>query len=109
MKLGRMIRRAVRAVVPPLVFLGIAGYFGWNATQGDHGMKAYQQQLGLLDQAKQAQQDASAEQAAWRRRVNGLRDHSLDRDTLDERARAMLNLADKNDIVVPYDRRDPLY
>lgn len=109
MKLGRMIRRAVRAVVPPLVFMGIAGYFGWNATQGDHGMQAYQQQLVLLDQAKQAQQDASAEQVAWRRRVNGLRDHSLDTDTLDERSRAMLNLANQNDVVVPYDRHDPLY
>lgn len=108
-QIGRMIRRAVRAVVPPMIFLGIAGYFGWNATQGDHGMKAYQQQLLLLDQAKQSQQDAVAEQAAWRRRVNGLREQSLDTDTLDERARAMLNLADKNDIVVPYDRRDPLY
>lgn len=72
-------------------------------------MKAYQQQLLLLDQAKQAQQDASAEQIAWKRRVNGLREQSLDNDTLDERARAMLNLADKNDIVVPYDRHDPLY
>ncbi|GAN63791.1 FtsB family cell division protein [Acetobacter indonesiensis] len=109
MQIGRIIRRTVRAVVPPLVFLGIAGYFGWNATQGDHGMKAYKQQLVLLDQAKQAQQDSLAEQAAWRRRVNGLHEQSLDKDTLDERARAMLNLADKNDIVVPYDRRDPLY
>ncbi|KXV73089.1 septum formation initiator family protein [Acetobacter cerevisiae] len=109
MQIGRFIRRAVRAIVPPTVFLGIAVYFGWNATQGDHGMKAYQSQLVLLDQAKQAQQDATAEQIAWRRRVNGLREQSLDNDTLDERARAMLNLADKNDIVVPYDRHDPLY
>nr|WP_194299672.1 septum formation initiator family protein [Acetobacter thailandicus] len=104
-----MIRRTVRAVVPPLVFLSIAGYFGWNATQGDHGTRAYKEQLVLLDQAKQAQLNATAEQAAWRRRVNDLRDHSLDKDMLDERARAMLNLANKNDIVIPYDRHDPLF
>ncbi|AOW45986.1 septation inhibitor protein [Acetobacter pasteurianus] len=109
MQIGRFIRRTVRAVVPPLVFLGIAGYFGWNATQGDHGIQAYRQQLGLLEQAKQSKQDAIAEQAAWHRRVNGLREQSLDTDILDERARAMLNMADRNDIVVPYDRRDPLF
>jgi cell division protein FtsB len=41
--------------------------------------------------------------------VSGLRDHALDADTLDERARAMLNLADPNDIVVPYGPNNRLY
>ena len=108
-QIGRIIRRVIRAVVPPLVFLGIAGYFGWNATQGEHGIHAYHQQLGLLAQAQQARQDALSEQATWRRRVNGLKEQSLDTDILDERARAMLNMADRNDIVVPYDRRAPLF
>nr|WP_230975486.1 septum formation initiator family protein [Acetobacter garciniae] len=92
-----------------MVFLGITGYFGWNATQGEHGMHAYHEQLGLLAQAQQAHQDALSEQAIWRRRVNGLKEQSLDADILDERARAMLNMADKNDIVIPYDRRAPLF
>ncbi|MFH7810532.1 MULTISPECIES: septum formation initiator family protein [Acetobacter] len=109
MQIGRFFRRVVRAVVPPLAFLSIAGYFGWNATQGDHGMQAYQQQLGLLEQAKQARTDAQTEQNAWKRRVNGLRENTLDTDILDERARAMLNMANRNDVVIPYDRRDPLF
>jgi cell division protein FtsB len=108
-QIGRFVRRVVRSVVPPTIFLGIAVYFGWNATQGDHGMQAYQQQLGLLAQAQQVQQDALTEQAAWRRRVNGLKEQSLDTDILDERARAMMNMADRNDIVIPYDRHDPLF
>ncbi|QEO18410.1 FtsB family cell division protein [Acetobacter vaccinii] len=109
MQIVRFIRRMIRAIVPPMVFLGIAGYFGWNATQGDHGMQAYQQQLVLLEQAKQARQDSLTEQAAWRRRVNALKEKGLDTDILDERARAMLNMADKDDIVVPYDRHDPVF
>ena len=45
---------------------------------------------------------AKMEQAAWMQRVSGLRDAGLDADTLDERSRAMLNLAEPNELVVPY-------
>ncbi|MDP9095105.1 MAG: septum formation initiator family protein, partial [Pseudomonadota bacterium] len=45
---------------------------------------------------------AQADQASWERRVSELRSQRVDPDMLDERARAMLNLADPADIVVPY-------
>ena len=38
----------------------------------------------------------------WERRVSGRRDQRLDPDTLDERARAMLNVADPSEVVMPY-------
>ena len=50
-----------------------------------------------------------AEQAAWSQRVSGLRNGALDADTLDERSRAMLNLAEPNDVVVPYGQNGKLY
>lgn len=109
MQLGRMFRRAANAVLPPSLFLALTGYFGWQVTQGDHGMHAYTQQLALLDEARESQSNAVQEQAAWRRRVAGLSESSLNGDILDERARAMLNLANPNDIVVPYDKHDQLY
>lgn len=109
MQLGRMIRRAANAVLLPSVFLALTGYFGWQATQGAHGLKSYHEQLQLLDEARQSQANAVTEQAAWRRRVTGLSEHALNADILDERARAMLNLANPNDIVVPYDKHDQLY
>ncbi|NVN11915.1 MULTISPECIES: septum formation initiator family protein [Nguyenibacter] len=109
MQIGRMIRRAIRMVVPPALFIGLTGYFGWNAMQGDHGMHSYQAQLRLLDEARAAQQDAMSEQLAWARRVRGLKENALDRDTLDERARAMLNLSRSNELVVPYGAHDRLY
>ena len=46
-----------------------------------------------------------ADRATWERRVPALRTSRLDRDALDERARAMLNLSDPSDIIVPYGRR----
>jgi cell division protein FtsB len=102
MSFGRMVKRRVREAIPPLLFLSLVGYFGWNATQGDHGLRSYQAQLHLLDEAKQAQAAANTEQATWTQKVMGLRASALDADSLDERARAMLNLSEPGDIVVPY-------
>jgi hypothetical protein len=41
--------------------------------------------------------------------VSGLRSRHIDSDTLDERARAMLNLADPADIIVPYTPANRLF
>ena len=49
------------------------------------------------------------ERDAWERRVAGLRSRHIDADTLDERARAMLNLADPTDVIVPYAPQDRLF
>ena len=102
MGLWRAIKRKLREAVAPTVFLALTGYFGWNATQGDLGLKSYARQLATLDQAKSVEQSALLEQASWKQRVDGLRDHALDADTIDERSRAMLNLSDPTEIVVPY-------
>ena len=102
MSFARAVKRKVRAALPPLLFLSLVGYFGWNATQGAHGLRSYRDQLTLLGQADAAETAAVAEQAAWTRRVSGLRDGGLDADTLDERSRSMLNLAEPNELVVPY-------
>ncbi|NHO33852.1 FtsB family cell division protein [Acetobacter fallax] len=109
MQFGRLFRRTMNAVLPPALFLALTGYFGWQATQGAHGLHSYHQQLQLLDDARESQKNAVEEQTAWRRRVSGLSEGALNGDMLDERARAMLNLANPNDIVVPYDKHDQLY
>jgi len=99
---GRTLRNGLRATVLPAIFLSLIAYFLWNATQGDRGLQAYavrQEQLKAM-QAELAK--AQAEQAGWDRRVSELRSQHLDPDMLDERARAMLNLADPADIVAPY-------
>lgn len=93
----------------PLIFLALVGYFGWNATQGNRGLVAYAQRQELLAQAKAEEAKVQAERDAWERRVGGLRANHLDADTLDERARSMLNLADPADIVVPYSPQDRLF
>ena len=98
----RAVKKRVKAAVPSVVLLAVAGYFGWSATQGDHGLQAY---AGKRDQLRLAQVELShvnAEVEMWERRVAGLRSSRLDSDTLEERARAMLNLADPSEVVVMY-------
>ena len=109
MSFARTIQRAAKAMVPPVLFLALTGYFGWNATRGDHGLTAYGQRQKQLVTAQASLASAEAERDAWEKRVAGLRANHIDPDTLDERARAMLNLADPNDIVVPYGQKNKLF
>ena len=102
MSVGRELRRRAKAAVPPLLLFGIAGYFGWSATQGDRGLQAYARQHDQLRLAQAELTRVNADVETWERRVGGLRNARLDPDTLDERARAMLNLADPVDVVVMY-------
>lgn len=103
------VKRRTNAVLAPLFFLTVAAYFGWNVTQGNHGLVANAQRQDLLRQVQSDNASARAERDGWTRRIAGLEASHLDPDTLDERARAMLNLADPTDVVVQYDSKDKLF
>src|SRR3954468_23817025 len=109
MALGREVKRRAKAAVAPMIFLSVVGYFGWNAVQGNRGLVAYAQRQEWLAQAQADQAKVQAERDAWERRVAGLRARHIDADALDERSRAMLNLADPSDIIVPYATPDRLF
>ena len=109
MSLGRELKRRARLMAAPTLFLAITAYFAWNATKGDRGLVAYAQRQELLHQVIADQAAAKAERDAWEVRVSGLRASHLDPDTLDERARAMLNLADPTDVIVKLGPQDKLY
>jgi cell division protein FtsB len=109
MAFGREVKRRLKAAVAPLIFLSLVGYFGWNVVKGNHGLVVYAQRQELLVKAQADQAKAQAERDAWEQRVSGLRSRHIDADTLDERARAMLNLADPSDIIVPYAPQDRLF
>src|SRR6202051_4123606 len=76
------------------------GYFAANAFTGNHGLRA---QIDLDQQVGGMEQDLSepkTEHALWDRRVALLRSDRLDPDMLDERARALLSLADPRDLTL---------
>ena len=109
MNLVRAAKRKVKAALPPLVFLSLTGYFMWQATQGDRGLNAYAQRQQDLRNAVAELSQAESDLAAWERRVTSLRNNRLDPDALDERSRAMLNLSDPADIIVPYGQGQKLF
>lgn len=109
MQLGREVKRRLKAVAAPVLFLSLAGYFGWNVVQGNRGLVAAAERQELLAQAKADLARFSAERDAWERRVGSLRVRQLDADALDERSRAMLNLADPADVIVSYGSSDRLF
>ena len=109
MSIGREIKRRAKAAVPSLVLLGVAGYFGWSATQGDRGLQAYAHQQDQLRLAQAELTRVNADVETWERKVAALRTNRLDPDLLDERARATLSIADPADVVVLYGQGKKLF
>jgi cell division protein FtsB len=104
---GRELKRRARGVVLPLLFSVVCGYFGWHAMHGERGLIARDIRTQQIAEARSELARAEAEREAMERRVAGLRGDQLDRDMLEERARTLLNLVGRDEVVVPYgpDRR----
>ncbi len=109
MGFAQMVKRRARAAVAPAVFLALTGYFCWNAAQGERGLRAAVQQRETLRDALAEQVRADSDLAQWERRVASLRTSRLDPDALDERARAMLNLSEPSDLIVPLTGKQRLF
>jgi len=100
MSLAVMMKRRLRASIAPVVFLALAGYFGWNATRGDRGLVAQQQDRLDLQAAQVQLAKANEDVQNWTNRIQGIGGRTLDLDALDTQARRMLNLVDPRDLVV---------
>ncbi len=109
MSFAREMKRRAKIALPPAIFLSITGYFCWNATQGNRGLVAYAHRKELQQQVEGEKAAAKAERDGWETRVSGLRPSHLNPDTLDERARAMLNLAQPNEVIVKLGTQEKLY
>jgi cell division protein FtsB len=105
----RFIKRFLQAIALPSLFLAVSGYFVWHAMHGERGLIAREQRIADIAMARAELSRAEAERDAMDRRVSGLRGDRLDRDQLDERARALLNLVGRDEIVVPYAPERRLY
>ncbi len=90
----------LQSLLFPLLALGVGGYFVYSLQSGDHGLEARAtlekrkavlagELAGLQDVRKRLERDVAL-----------LRPESLDPDMLDERARAILNLAHPDDLVM---------
>jgi cell division protein FtsB len=97
----------VTAFIFPLLACGAAGYFAYHLQTGDHGLEAradLERRRQVLDGELEG---LKAVRTRLERDVALLRSDSLDPDMLDERARAILNLAHEDDLVM-MKRREPV-
>jgi cell division protein FtsB len=109
MGFGRWVGRIVKALVAPALLLGLSAFFVWHAQHGERGRITRETRMAELEAAREALEAARLEHAAAARRVNAMHGTALDRDQLEERARAMLNLTQPHEIVIPYPQGRRLY
>ena len=88
------------AFIFPLLALGAGGYFGYHLQNGDHGLEAradLERRTNVLEGELAGLREV---RLRIERDVALLEPESLDPDMLDERARAILNLAHPDDLVM---------
>jgi cell division protein FtsB len=99
-----IIRTRQRRIVFFMAFQALAWgasvYFAHSAYTGNRGIVAKNEAKRKTVEIGTQIAQAKEERAAWERRVNQISGPEVDRDLLDERQRAMLGLAHKNDLVI---------
>jgi cell division protein FtsB len=96
--------RALRQVIGPAFGIGILGYFAYHAIQGERGFIALTHLQNQIQQAEANLAQVRSEREQLEQRAQLLRLDHLDPDMLDERARAVLNYAHPDDVVMPWSR-----
>ena len=95
------IRQRAGVIIGPILGVSLVVYFAYHLVQGDRGLLAWMQLSQQIKQAKITLADLQAEEEPKQRRV-GLFRNQIDRDLLDERARATFNLTGPNEVVIFY-------
>ncbi len=98
------IRRRARAITGPVLGVSLVCYFAYHLFVGDRGLIAWLHLTQQLRDGKATLAALDSEKRALDHRVGLLRPDHLDPDMLDERARAVLNLAGSDEIVIPRDK-----
>ena len=93
----------LRALAITTVLLGFQGYLGYSALQGQFGTESNARMLIEIGELEAQSATIQAEIDAYRHRVQLFDAASLDPDILTERARALLNMAQADDVLVMLD------
>ena len=100
-------KRRIRAVILPVLFIAITGYFVFNAINGSRGIKAQRLNQALLAQDQATLTSVEANRDRWQARVDALRHHTIAGDMLGQQARSVLDLANPDDLAVPLKHAPP--
>ena len=90
----------LRPYVPIAILAALIFYFGFQALTGDRGILAWTDRDETLAARTAELKRLQAERADLEVRARLLRDGSLSKDLLEERARSLLGLSDPRDYVI---------
>ena len=90
----------LRPHIPIAIMAALIFYFGWQALTGDRGLLTWTNRNETLAARSAELKKLQAERAELEVRARLLRDSSLSRDLLEERARSLLGLSDPRDYVI---------
>lgn len=94
-----------RPLAMTAALLGFQGYLGFSAIGGQFGIESREGMLVDIEQLTGKSAALQAQIDAYRHRVSLFSTDRLDPDIITERARALLNMAHKDDLVVMVDPR----
>jgi len=98
------VKTRARAILIPIVFYLVLGsasaWLVWGASQGERGLTAKAQNDAEYTRLQAELAVLRTDHDRWRRRVESMRSEAVDRDLLDEEARAMLDRVGKDDVVI---------
>jgi cell division protein FtsB len=97
-------RRIIALVAFHTIAWSASAYFIHSAQTGDRGLQAKREAKAQIDSTTAEIATFRAEKSAWERRVSQLSNEKVERDLLDERNRAMLNVVHRSDVVILLDR-----
>jgi cell division protein FtsB len=100
MALRKDIRAYARQVVGPTLAVSIFAYFTYHAVEGDRGLLAWLQLQQEVESAQGELAKVSRVREALAHQTELLRSEAIDPDMLDERARAVLGLMRKDEVII---------
>ena len=89
----------INRLLLPVFTIAFLGYFGFHSLHGSYGLIAYWSIRGDINTLEARLYDTQKERRALERRVTLLAHGSPDRETVDELARAKLNVIHPNEVV----------
>ncbi|HEY5412690.1 MAG TPA: septum formation initiator family protein [Caulobacteraceae bacterium] len=89
-----------RPYIPIAVLAALIFYFGFQALTGERGVLAWANRDEILAARTAELKKLQSERADLEVRARLLRDDSLSKDLLEERARSLLGLSDPRDYVI---------
>jgi cell division protein FtsB len=99
-----VIRRRLRAILFPLVLYaisgGVGGFFVWHALNGERGLKTNDEFERKIAALQEDLAQLQKERGRWAHKIDLMRGTVVDRDLLDEEARHLLGLANKDELVL---------